>query len=286
MKSFLIPFIFASIIAVPSVTESFSQPKSQPALPPEAEAREGETIFQKMCAACHTIGGGKRIGPDLKDVTEKRNRDWLVGIIIAPDKMFNEGDPIASQLLKEYGVPMPNLNLSEAQAHALIAYLGGQAGFQAALPPEAVTAAGDPFMGNELFTGAITFQKGGPACIACHNISDAGFLGGGTLGPDLTQAYKKYGDKGLLSVLQTSPFPTMKPIYGTRPLTVAEQAHLKSFFQTMVVQEPSSSAGRLVLIALGGFLVLNVLFHLIWRSRLAAIRRPLVEEAMKRGSMR
>jgi mono/diheme cytochrome c family protein len=239
-----------------------------------------------MCAACHTIGGGKRIGPDLKDVTEKRNRDWLVGIIIAPDKMFNEGDPIASQLLKEYGVPMPNLNLSEAQAHALIAYLGGQAGFQAALPPEAVTAAGDPFMGNELFTGAITFQKGGPACIACHNISDAGFLGGGTLGPDLTQAYKKYGDKGLLSVLQTSPFPTMKPIYGTRPLTVAEQAHLKSFFQTMVVQEPSSSAGRLVLIALGGFLVLNVLFHLIWRSRLAAIRRPLVEEAMKRGSMR
>jgi protein SCO1/2 len=85
---------------------------------------EGQTIFQEKCAACHTVGQGKLVGPDLQGVTTRRERDWLVRWIKAPDKMLTDGDPIATQLLQEFNnVPMPNLGLTDQQVEALIAYL-------------------------------------------------------------------------------------------------------------------------------------------------------------------
>lgn len=30
-------------------------------------AEEGEQIFKQKCAGCHTIGGGRLVGPDLKE---------------------------------------------------------------------------------------------------------------------------------------------------------------------------------------------------------------------------
>lgn len=38
----------------------------------------GRAIFDQKCAPCHTIGGCKKIGPDLRGVTERRKRDWLI----------------------------------------------------------------------------------------------------------------------------------------------------------------------------------------------------------------
>ena len=117
--------------------------------------------------------------------------------------------------------------------------------------------------------------------MACHNIADVGGLGGGTLGPDLTEVYKKYGEGDLLSALKAFPFPTMKPIYENRPLTTEEQAHLKSLFQETAGFHPGTPAWKLSLIAAGGFLVLIVLVHIIWKARLVAVRRPLVKEAIR-----
>ena len=34
--------------------------------------------FKKLCISCHTIGGGRIVGPDLKDVHERKDRAWLV----------------------------------------------------------------------------------------------------------------------------------------------------------------------------------------------------------------
>src|SRR3989338_7370036 len=77
----------------------------------EAQAEgPGGTIFQQKCVSCHTVGGGKLVGPDLKGVTAKRERSWLVRWIKEPDKMLAAGDPIAASLLKEFNnVPMPNM---------------------------------------------------------------------------------------------------------------------------------------------------------------------------------
>ena len=87
-------------------------------------AETGEEIFQSYCAACHTIGKGKLVGPDLAGVTSRRDEDWLNRQIKEPDVLLEENDPIAMQLLQEAdNVEMPPLGLSDEEVVAVIAYL-------------------------------------------------------------------------------------------------------------------------------------------------------------------
>ncbi|HRP68599.1 MAG TPA: c-type cytochrome, partial [Turneriella sp.] len=90
----------------------------------------GQKIFNEKCTACHTIGKGKTVGPDLKGVTTRRDPQWLTRWIMEPDKALAEKDETALALLKEFNnVPMPNFGITEAQAKDIIAYLGsGDAG--------------------------------------------------------------------------------------------------------------------------------------------------------------
>jgi mono/diheme cytochrome c family protein len=83
---------------------------------------KGQQIFQvKGCGACHTIGGGRLTGPDLKGVTKRREEKWLRSWLKSPDTMIYS-DSIAKELLKEYLVPMPNLGLTDEDIDALISY--------------------------------------------------------------------------------------------------------------------------------------------------------------------
>lgn len=66
------------------------------AAPAGQSGGEGETLFQSKCSACHTIGGGVRVGPDLAGVTGRRDRAWLSQWILAPDKVLAAGDPTAT----------------------------------------------------------------------------------------------------------------------------------------------------------------------------------------------
>ena len=87
-------------------------------------ATRGQTVFNQKCTSCHTIGGGKLVGPDLKGVTKTRDRAWLTGFISAPDKAFASNDPIATQLKTEFGgVMMPNVGVSAAQADDILHYV-------------------------------------------------------------------------------------------------------------------------------------------------------------------
>lgn len=134
---------------------------------------------------------------------------------------------------------------------------------------------GDSSIGKALFTGARRFQSGGPACMACHSTAALGPLGGGALGPDLTQVYDRYGEKSLASILNTLPFPTMRPVYQDKPLTAEEQAHLLAFFRQAAGERPSGPSG--VPIALGGLgaAVLLGLAGLVWRRRLTGVRSSI-----------
>ncbi len=88
------------------------------------DGRTGEALFVKACAACHTVGRGRLVGPDLRGITTRRDRDWLIRFMRAPDEMLAERDPIAVALNEEYDrATMPNLGLSEVDAADLIVYL-------------------------------------------------------------------------------------------------------------------------------------------------------------------
>ncbi len=89
-----------------------------------AAAETGQQIYQSRCSACHTIGGGKTIGPDLAGVSSRREESWLIRQIKEPDRLLAEKDPIAIQLLQEAnGIPMVPLGLTDADVSAVIKYL-------------------------------------------------------------------------------------------------------------------------------------------------------------------
>ncbi|HEX9254002.1 MAG TPA: c-type cytochrome, partial [Candidatus Angelobacter sp.] len=63
---------------------------------------EAAATFNKRCTACHTFGKGVKVGPDLKGVTERRKRDWLVKFIHASSTVINSGDATAVSLFAEF----------------------------------------------------------------------------------------------------------------------------------------------------------------------------------------
>jgi protein SCO1 len=84
----------------------------------------GQALFVKTCGACHTVGKGRRVGPDLTGVTTRRTRDWLVSYIMEPEKVRAKRDPVAMSLAAQYpSVRMPNLGLSELDSSDVIAYI-------------------------------------------------------------------------------------------------------------------------------------------------------------------
>ncbi len=257
-------------------------------LPADGAVGPGEKIFAQKCSACHTIGGGPRVGPDLKGVTERRERSWLVSFISDPDAMFSRSDPIAVTLSREFGnARMPNLGLSPEQVNAVVDYLAAQTrAVVSPQGPEKTSEGGNSHTGERLFRGLLIPKNRGPACMSCHNVSGAAALGGGTLGPDLTRTYIKFGEAGTSALLASLPFPVMRPIYQDHPLTSEEQADLKSFFREMAKRRPVDKTPEVAAITGVGFIVFLILIAVIWRNRLRAVREALVKKEGPEGSGR
>src|SRR5690606_25828339 len=127
---------------------------------PSQDSQAGQASFEAKCAACHSIGGGDMVGPDLKGVSARRDGQWLLNWIVKPDQVLASGDATAQELLARYTVPMPNLGVSEAEAAAILAYIDAQSGAgQAAPAPVAAQPqlVGDPAIGEQYFTGSRSF---------------------------------------------------------------------------------------------------------------------------------
>ena len=90
----------------------------------------GQYLFAKLCAACHAIGQGDKVGPDLKNAAARRDRTWLARYIREPNKMRAAGDPITVALASQYRAVMPNLNVGDRDLDALLGYLSAQAASQ------------------------------------------------------------------------------------------------------------------------------------------------------------
>lgn len=131
-SSFENPQLLANILG--QTLHNYAAPTNAPRLSYAAAGRvndssEGAYLFRTRCASCHTIGGGDRLGPDLRGVVESRPHAWLRRWIREPDAMIEEGDATAVALMARYrNLPMPNLGLTEADTEAVIEYMRGQGG--------------------------------------------------------------------------------------------------------------------------------------------------------------
>jgi cytochrome c2 len=269
------------VSAEPTPASIAVQPTAQVVdLDPAGTERGGE-IFEAKCASCHTIGSGATVGPDLKDVVALRDRDWLLEWLQVPDEMLDRGDPLATQLLAEWNnLRMPNLSITSEEAADILTFIelesGGPVEPQAVEEPELISIEGSAQVGENLFVGATKLQNGGPACISCHDLADVGILGGGTLGPDLTNVAGRFGEAGLTAALQGLPFPSMAGIFSDQPLTGEEVAHFEALFVETDSQASTAMDYTFAAVGLGGLMVLILLSQLIWNKRLKGVRKPLV----------
>jgi len=262
---------------------------------------KGKEIFTARCTSCHTIGGGKKVGPDLRGVMAIRSKSWLKSFISNPDSMFNANDPVATGLLNEFKIKMPNMGLSPDDVDSVIAFLETQQGMARVTPqtkpsgkvtqlapaapsvatkPSTIPVVGSAAAGKALFTGEVSFKNGGPPCMACHTVSGMKYLGGGNLGPDLTSVYTQLGD-GIVSVLVTVPFPTMKPIFDSHSLLEDEARDLAAYLKGISSQHAESYAPRIIAGSFIAFFILMVIILTLWRNRLKSVRKTMVERAQR-----
>ncbi len=260
-----------------------------------AGAQTPAQVFQQNCTACHTIGGGRLVGPDLKDATSRRPRAWLVKFIVNPEAVIQSGDPYAKQLVQQAGgVLMPALpGLTPALAEALLDLIDAEskqdrsrfAGLQ--LSDRPFTPA-DVQRGQDLFTGRVRSAAGGPPCLSCHSVGGVGALGGGKLGPDLTLVYERLqGRKGLGAWLSAPATPTMQSIFRTAPLAPEDIDALLAFFEDAAKRRAEADPVApltFFLVGLGGTVFVLALFDFAWQRRFRSVRRRLVEAVTLRGT--
>ena len=121
----LIKRIFLVALLLPSI--SISQ---------EADIQAGKSLFNANCAACHQLNR-KAVGPALKGVSEKYDREWLYNWIKNGTQMIKDGDPQAVAIWEEYNrAVMTNYpQFSNEQIDNILAYTDYTP------PPPAVTVA-------------------------------------------------------------------------------------------------------------------------------------------------
>ncbi|WP_411894218.1 c-type cytochrome [Winogradskyella sp. A2] len=84
-------------------------------------AAHGKDVYDKLCTACHKAEK-KFIGPSPKGILNRRSPEWVMNMILDPEKMVKE-DQLARDLLMEFnGSPMANQNLTQEEARAVLEY--------------------------------------------------------------------------------------------------------------------------------------------------------------------
>lgn len=84
----------------------------------------GEKLFKTNCAACHTIGDNKLVGPGLKGINEKRSIEWLLKWIPNSAELIASGDADAKAIFEQFNkVPMPAQTVNADEIKAILAYI-------------------------------------------------------------------------------------------------------------------------------------------------------------------
>lgn len=259
---------------------------------------EGEKLFKQICVACHTIGQGKLIGPDLANVHKRRPEDWIIKFVRSSRTVIKGGDAYAAALFEQYNkIPMPDNNYSDDQVRAIISYIAENSpgGPGAAETGGVSLAAGRPLSeaveenvlaGKNFFEGNRRLTNRGPTCNSCHNVTNDNVMAGGALAKDLTDVFTRLNEAGVKAILVSPPFPAMKQAYQNFPLTEEEVFDLTAFLQHVdrisESQKVVNHGFRLFMFGLGAAFVLMVLFGGGWaRSKRSSVNRKIYDRQIK-----
>lgn len=252
------------------------------ALPVSTWAQEpGEQLFQTNCSACHTVGGGRLVGPDLEAVGERRSQVWLEKFVKSSQSLIDSGDAEAIAVFEEFsGMTMPDFPLSDVQIRQILSYIETKNSNQVTAPDENATeepASTEPVsmenvvMGQDLFQGTTRLQNGGPSCNACHHVKNDAVIGGGILAAELTTVFSRMGGSGVGAILGQAPFPVMQAAYEKNALTDDEITYLVAFLQDAdehhLFQQPRDYGIGLFASGAVGASLMYLLFAFIWRDR-------------------
>lgn len=88
-------------------------------------AEVGSRLFiERGCIACHTLGGGPKVGPDLAGVTGRDGPAWVVEMMLDPGHM-RQDDLHAREMEGTYRAKMANRHLTPEEARAIAEYFIG-----------------------------------------------------------------------------------------------------------------------------------------------------------------
>ncbi len=222
---------FALAVVMSSVVSAVVSPPIASASPTDdVDARR---LFNQRCTACHTFGKGAKVGPDLKGVTERRPRAWLLQFIRSAGRMIDSGDPVAGALFQQFRPQrMPDwTDLGEAQIASLLDWLAA-GGPDRREPDERsadLASAAEVELGRALFAGGARLAGGGMPCASCHSVP--GLDGGGSFGPDLGGVYLHYQDRALTAFLRRPCFRRLPESSSAAFLTPEESFAIKAYLR-------------------------------------------------------
>jgi len=127
--------------------------------PSDPAAVKGKLAFESKCLACHSIGGGDKLGPDLYGVSKRRSPVWLAKWLKSPEQLLKT-DTEAKAMLDKYKVPMPNQDLSDAEIKEFAAYFTWA---DTNLPPQAKEQTAPAPPKNVLSSSPSTSPAAGPS---------------------------------------------------------------------------------------------------------------------------
>ncbi len=88
----------------------------------EAMVKKGQEIAEVKCTSCHKLTEEKLVGPGWKGVTDRRTPEWIMNFVTNVDEMLDK-DAEAQAMLEICMVRMPNQNLSDDDARAVLEYM-------------------------------------------------------------------------------------------------------------------------------------------------------------------
>ena len=82
----------------------------------------GKMIYDSRCISCHKLTDEKLVGPGWKGVTDRRTPEWVMNFITNTSVML-DSDLVAQQLMVICVTRMPNQNLGDDQARAVLEFM-------------------------------------------------------------------------------------------------------------------------------------------------------------------